>query len=457
VTDNGYKNFAHVPLDLATEYAAADAHQTLQLESVLKAELEKQHMTKLYHDIEFPLIDVLFDMAREGIYVDTNILLHIDEKITKDLAFLRSEIIALIGEQYQNINLNSPKQLAQLLFQDLKLPPQKKTMGKTIYSTDQEVLEALSLLHPVPALIVRYRELFKLKSTYIDTLPPYINHETGRIHSVFSQTAVATGRLASSEPNLQNIPTDSAHYKGLHIRSAFKPGKGHVFLSADYSQIELRVLAFLSQDVHLVHAFLKGEDIHQQTAAKLFDVSPEAVTSAQRQIGKRINFSILYGLTPYGLSKDLKIPFKDAKIYIEKYFAQYPGVSAWMDAVIDETKKNGYVTTYWGRRRYLPGIYEKNKTLYDLARRVAINTKAQGTAAELMKLGMINLHNTFKKHNLDAKILLQIHDELLISVSEDIQQKAEEVVKNTLEHVVDWNVPLVVSTRFGHDWQEVTK
>jgi DNA polymerase I len=457
VSANGYKTFADLPLDLATEYAAADAHQTLQLEPLLKEELKKQHMEKLYDDIEFPLIHVLFEMELIGIKLDTSILAAIDKKVTHDLATLKNEIISLVGDEFKNINLSSTKQLQHLLFDHLKLPPQKRTMGKTSYSTDQEVLEALSALHPIPALIVKYRELFKLKSTYLDALPTYINPEDGRIHSTFSQTAVATGRLASSHPNVQNIPTNTGHYKNLQIRSAFIPIEGNEFLSADYSQIELRVLAYLSQDKRLVEAFEKGEDIHRLTAAKLFNVPLAEVTHEQRQIGKRINFSILYGLTPYGLSKDLKIPFKDAKTYIEKYFAQYPEVSAWMDSIIEETKKHGYVTTHWGRRRYIPGIYEENKTLYDLARRIAINTKAQGTAAELMKIGMINLDKALKEHHLDAKILLQIHDELLLSVPKDQKEKTEKVVKETLENIVNWNVPLEVSTRFGRDWQEVTK
>ncbi|MGE0206240.1 MAG: DNA polymerase I [Candidatus Babeliales bacterium] len=457
VTDLGYKNFAEVPLDLATEYAASDAHQTLQLYPILQEELKKQGMEELYKTIELPLVQVLFDMEREGIYLDTAILAILDQRVSKDLEELRMKIITLLGDAYKDINLNSPKQLAQLLFEDLKLPPQKKTMGKTSFSTDVDVLEALSYLHPIPGLILKYRELFKLKSTYIDPLPSYINKETGRIHSSFSQTAVATGRLASSNPNLQNIPTNTAHYKDIHIRSAFKPKEGNVFLSADYSQIELRVLAYLSQDKALVQAFENNEDIHRATAAKLFDVNFDHVTHEQRQIGKRINFSILYGLTPYGLSQDLKIPFKDAKLYIEKYFAQYPQVSAWMDKVIEETKEHGYVTTYFSRRRYVPGIYESNKNLYDLARRIAINTKAQGTAAELMKLGMVNLDAAFKNNNLEAKILLQIHDELLISVPESQKKETELLVKCILEQVVAWNVPLVVTTRFGADWQDVTK
>lgn len=457
VTSNGYKHFGYVPLALATEYAAADAHQTLKLVSLLYKQLKEQHMEELCQDIELPLMNVLFVMEREGIYLDTQILHVIDEHVTKDLHTIKEKILALLPSSFQTINLNSPKQLAELLFDHLKLPPQKKTGGRTSFSTDQEVLEALSKLHPVPALIVRYRELFKIKSTYLDALPTYINPQTGRIHTTFSQTNVATGRLSSSDPNLQNIPTRSVHYGDLYIRSAFKATGDRVFVSADYSQIELRVLAYFSQDEALVNAFLQNQDIHKTTAAKLFDCPLDQVTSEQRQIGKRINFSILYGLTPYGLSKDLDISFNEAKVYIERYFAQYPHVQAWMESVVRETKEFGYVTTYWGRRRYIPGIYEQNKNLYDLARRVAINTKAQGTAAEIMKIGMIDLVQAFKKHTLDAHVRLQIHDEVLVSTSRRNMDQVQKIMKDVLEAVVSWNVPLIVDVRSGANWQEVTK
>lgn len=456
VQKNKYKNFSYVPLTLATEYGASDAHQTLQLWPLLEKQLQEQDMARLYYDIELPLLQVLLAMEEEGIFVDRDVLAQLDVVVSRDLNELREQIAALIGEEFKDINLNSPKQLEHLFFTHLQLPPQKKSSKKTGYSTDVEVLQELARLHPVPGLILKYRELYKLKSTYIDALPTYINKKTGKVHTDFSQTKVATGRLASSDPNLQNIPTHTPGYD-IHVRSAFKPEPGHVFLSADYSQIELRVLAYFSQDELLVESFLHDIDIHAQTAARLFDVPLNAVTNEQRQIGKRINFSILYGLTPFGLSKDLDIPFKEAKNYIEKYFAQYPKVQLWMDEVIAHTKECGYVTTLWGRRRYIPGIYEKNRMLYDLARRIAINTRAQGTAAEIMKLGMVNLSKAFKEHNLQAKMILQIHDELLISVPIAQKEQTEKLVKQVLESVVQWNIPLVVTTRFGADWQEVTK
>ncbi|MBI2775567.1 DNA polymerase I [Candidatus Dependentiae bacterium] len=457
VTNNGYKIFPQVPLKLATEYGAADAHQTLQLTSLLEHKLQDKGMEKLYHEIELPLVQVLTDMEKVGIELDLKVIEDLGERAAKDLKALQEKIISLIGDEFKEINLNSPKQLEALLFTHLKLPTQKKTTGKTGYSTDQEVLEELAQLHPVPGLIAKYRELFKLKSTYIDALPEYINPKTGRIHSTFSQTQVATGRLSSSDPNLQNIPTDSENFPDIQIRKAFKAPEGCVFLSADYSQIELRVLAEFSRDENLIESFLHNIDIHQQTASKIFGVARENVTHAQRQVGKRINFSILYGLTPYGLSKDLKIPLNDSKRYIDTYFAQYPRVSAWMEQVVEETKAKGYVTTYWGRRRYLPGIHEKNKNLFDLARRMAINTRVQGTAAELMKLGMIHIEKLLKEHRLSGKMVIQIHDELLLSVPENELEKTEKLVRETLEKVVLWKVPLEVSTRSGRDWFEVTK
>lgn len=449
------KNFSFCPLEDALYYAANDSLQTLKLTELFKKELAEQKMNDLYYKIELPLNQVLYEMECEGIYLDVAMLKKLGVEVDKELALLEEQILgfAPLPKGIAKLNLNSPKQMQELLFVQLGLPTQKKS-AKGGYSTDREVLEELSKLHPVPGLVLKYRELFKLKSTYIDALPEFVNPETKRIHTTFSQTSVATGRLSSFDPNLQNIPASGF---GIEIRAAFKPQEGHVFLSADYSQIELRVLAFLSKDENLTQAFLHNHDIHKETAARLFDVPLAEVTHEQRQIGKRINFSILYGLTPYGLSKDLGIPFKDAKQYIDKYFAQYPGVSAWMNGIIKSTERDGFVRTYWGRRRDIPAIYEKNRSLYEEAKRIAVNTVAQGTAAEIMKQGMIKLDAEFKKLGLDAKMILQIHDELLISVAKDQQEAAEKVVKEVLEHVVNWPIPLVVTTRVGADWKEVSK
>ncbi len=456
VKNNGYKDFSEVPLELATAYAAADAHQTMQLVPIMQDELKKVGLEDLYYNLEAPITTILYQMELAGISLDVPFLKKLDESIIRDIETIETEIAHQIGsESTEGINLNSPRQIEQLLFVRLGLPPQKKSAKGTGYSTDQEVLTALSKLHPVPSLLIKYRELTKLKSTYVDALPTYVNPKTGKIHTSFSQIAVATGRLASSDPNLQNIPTASGY--GILVREAFKADPGNVFISADYSQIELRVLAELSGDPALIEAFTHNVDIHSQTAARLFDVPLAGVTSQMRQLGKRINFSILYGLTPFGLSKDLDIPLRDAKLYIDKYFAQYPRVSEWMEQVVQETKEKGYVTTYWGRRRYIPGIYEKNASLYQEARRVAINTKAQGTAAEIMKWGMIRLDEALKRTDIPAEMVLQIHDELLIQAPQEQIQMVEELAKKELEAVVSWKVPLVVSVRHGSTWKEVTK
>ncbi len=456
VTKNNYQDFSHVPLTLATKYAAADAHQTFKLAKRLQSELEGTKINSLYREIDHPLCQLLYKMETEGISLDKRSLEQLNEKVVKDLDTVDLQINGLLGSIQGSINFNSPKQVEQLLFCQLGLPPQKKSQKGKKYSTNQEVLSKLSKIHPVPRLISKYRELYKLKSTYIDALPAYINSKTGKIHTTFSQTSTITGRLSSYEPNLQNIPADSSGY-GIEIRAAFKPEDKHLFLSADYSQIELRVMAYLSQDQKLTDAFLNNTDIHVQTASRLFDIPLEKVSNDQRQIGKRINFSILYGLTPYGLSRELDIPLKDAKYYIEKYFDQYPAVSAWMEKTIEQVKKQGFVETEWGRRRYIPGIYEKNRSLYEEARRIAINTRVQGTAAEIMKLGMINLNNALREQQLDAKIVLQIHDELILSIADNQLEQAQTIVKSILEGVVDWNVPLTVNLRAGSTWKEVSK
>jgi DNA polymerase-1 len=403
-----------------------------------------------------PLVPVLAAMEEEGIYLDVAELKKLGVVVQKQLVEIEDAILEKIGDKYAGINLNSPKQVGQLLFEDLKLPPQTKSKQKGGYSTDRETLRLLADFHPVPALILQYRELAKLKNTYIDALPEYVNPNTGKIHTSYNQVAVATGRLASSDPNLQNIPTDGA-IEGMQIRQAFKPSKGSLFFSADYSQIELRVLAHLSEDKHLIQSFLSDHDIHAETAARLFDVDLAAVTHDQRQIGKRINFSVLYGLTPYGLSKDLEIPFKEAKTYIDKYFKQYPGVSVWMESIIEFAKEHGYVETLWGRRRYVPGIYEDNQPLYQEARRIAINTVAQGTAAEVMKKGMIEVYKAIQERGIGAKIILQIHDELLLTIPESELEETKDLVQQILENVVQWKVPLKVTTRQGANWAEVTK
>lgn len=451
------QDFSEIPLQAATQYAAADAHQTLKLVPIFKEELKQQKLHDLYYDIELPTNDILVAMQQEGIFCDVEVLTHLSKQVDIDLKSIEKRIYDLAGKE---INLNSPKQVRELLFDTLKLTPQKKSGKGDSYSTDAEVLAILASEHDVPKMMLAYRELYKLKSTYIDALPTYINPKTHLIHTSWNQTVAATGRLSSSNPNLQNIPKDGLQYSAeydVDVRSAFKAKRGWTFISADYSQIELRVLAHLSKDKHLVHAFLSGQDIHVQTAAKMFGVGLKDVSGEQRGIGKRLNFSILYGLTAYGLSRDMLISYADAKKYIELYFEQYPGVSKWMEEVVEFVKKNGYTQTLYGRRRYLPGIYEKNKTLFDLARRMAINTPAQGTAAEVTKLGMIAFYKALNDQGLHAKILLQIHDELVVTCPNDEIEVVSTLLEKTLISAVCWDVPLEVSIREGKTWRDVTK
>lgn len=450
-----YHDFSYVPVYAAALYSCADSYQTYRLVDVIKKEFAANTtIAELYYSIEHPLIQVLYEMEKKGVYVDVDLLHNLGIAVTQKIEEIEQTINAVLGNE--KINLNSPRQIENLLFNVLKLVPQRKSKtGK--FSTDQEVLKALAEDHVIPALILKHRELMKLKTTYIDALPHYINKKTHKIHTTFSQTATATGRLASSNPNLQNIPVDAAVGYGIEVRAAFQADPGHVFISADYSQIELRVLAHLSKDTNLLNAFLTERDIHKETSARLFGVSFDEVTNEQRQLGKRINFSILYGLTPYGLSKDLGLSFKDAKRYIERYFEQYPQVSLWMKSVIEFTKKHGYVETLFGRRRYIPGIYEKNHTMYQEACRVAVNTVAQGTAAEIVKLGMLECKKRLAEQCPQASILLQIHDELIVAVPAEHNKQVEKIIKDALESVVQWNIALTVVTRSGVDWKQVTK
>jgi DNA polymerase-1 len=457
IKEHKAQDFSDIPVAAAVHYAAADAHQTLKLVSVFKKELQEQEMEQLFYDIELPVNDVLVAMQQEGIICDKEVLLHLSKQVDHDLKMIEQKIYQAAGK---NINLNSPKQVRELLFDTLKLPPQKKSGKGEVYSTDAQVLVVLAKDHEIPQMMLAYRELFKLKSTYIDALPNYINPATHRIHTSWNQTIVATGRVSSSNPNLQNIPKDGLEYGkeyDVDVRSAFKAKRGWSFISADYSQIELRVLAQLSKDKNLVDAFLTGKDIHVQTAAKMFDVKESDVSSQQRSIGKRLNFSILYGLTAYGLSRDMTISYADAKKYIELYFEQYPGVLKWMDDVVEFVKKTGYTKTLYGRRRYLPGIYEKNKNLFELARRIAINTPAQGTAAEVTKIGMIKFHKILQDQKLDGKILLQIHDELLVTCPDDQVEQTMKLLEKALVQAVDWDIKLEVSIRSGKNWRSVSK
>ncbi|RTL06884.1 DNA polymerase I [Candidatus Dependentiae bacterium] len=452
VSAHKYNTFAQVMLDDATLYAATDARQTMKLALLLNDLLVTQGLESYYHKIEHPLITVLYGMEKEGVFFDAAALAKLGETIQKTLSELEIEI-----KKYTNteINLNSPRQVEQLLFKELGLPPQKKSGKGTAYSTDHSVLQALAPLHQVPALLLQHRELSKIKNTYVDTLPSYINTKTGNIHTSFSQTMVATGRLSSSEPNLQNIPASGI---GLEVRAACKAKKDHVFIAADYSQIELRVLAHLSQDQALLDAFAQNKDIHTQTASGIFGVSESQVSQNQRQIGKKINFSILYGQGAYSLSKELHISHAEAQKYIDGYFAQYAQVKPWMQSIIQEAQLNGYVKTFWGRRRHIANINQKNQALAKEAQRIAVNTVVQGTASDIVKLGMIGLQTALAQLSPASSMVLQIHDEIVITTPIETKATVCGLMTDCLEKVpCDWAVSFKVGIRVGINWKEVSK
>ncbi|UCG93792.1 MAG: DNA polymerase I, partial [Candidatus Aerophobus sp.] len=450
---------SHYPLeDLALHYLGTDldkeAHPAKrakiisQLSELLEERLKKENLWELFLKIEMPLIEILAKIEERGIKVDKAALENFLKDIKKKRKEIQEEIYQEVGERF---NMNSSQQLSQILFEKMNLPTLKRI--KTGYSTNEEVLQTLSLLYPFVTKILEYRRLFKLESTYIRPFPELINPATGRIHTSFNQTVTATGRLSSSEPNLQNIPIRNK--LGQRLRRAFIPENGYVFLSADYSQVELRLLAHLSQDSNLKRAFAKNEDIHRETAAEIFGVLPLKVTPQMRRQAKVVNFGIIYGISAYGLSRDLGISQKEAEDYIEKYFDRYPKVKDYIEKTLREAREKQYVTTLLGRKRRLPGINSRNKRTREFAERTAMNTPVQGGAADLIKLAMINLDRRFKKEELGAYIILQIHDELLLEVPEVKIDQTRKIVKEEMERAMKLSVPLVVETKVGKNWGEM--
>ena len=414
----------------------------------MRAQLDKLGLTKLYEDIELPLVPVLFEMEQTGVFVNRDHLAEKAEVIGDRIKGLEDDIYTLAGKTFK---INSPKQLGTVLFEDLGLPPVKKT--KTGYSTNAEVLETLRYQHPIIECILSYRLWTKLKSTYLDGIAALIHPETGRVHTSFNQTVTATGRLSSSDPNLQNIPVRTE--QGKEIRALFEPGEGYdAMLSADYSQIELRLLAHMSQDENFIEAFREGQDIHARTAAEVFHVPIEDVTSEERRRAKAVNFGIVYGISDYGLSRDLHISRKEAAGYIDEYFTRYPGVKVFMDKVVEEAHQTGAVTTMYGRRRELPAIHSKNFNQRSLAERMAMNTPIQGTAADIIKIAMIRASRMLKDANVKSRILLQVHDELVLEVVKEEIPKVTEILKEAMEHAAELSVPLVVDVNVGKNWAE---
>lgn len=442
------KSFAEVPVPQATEYSGEDAEVVLRLKAKLEPRLEELALMPLFRDIEMPLVDVLRDMEITGVAVDVDFLHTMSEELSGQLDALVEEIYTLAGEPF---NVNSTQQVAHILFEKLGLPARKRT--KTGYSTDVGVLEDLARVHDLPKKLLDYRQLAKLKSTYVDALPKMIHPQTGRIHTSFNQTITATGRLSSSDPNLQNIPIRTGI--GRKIRRAFvAPDPDHVLLDADYSQIELRIMAHLSGDETMIAAFQQGEDVHTQTASLMFGVPLELVTSELRRRAKTINFGIIYGISSYGLARQLDIPVEEARTFIEGYFVQYPGVRAYMDRMIAEAREKGYVTTILGRRRYLSEIHSSNRQVREFAERTAINTPIQGSAADLIKLAMIHIFRRLGSEGLRTRMILQVHDELVFEVPNEEIDPARTLIVEEMEGALDLSVPIRVDVGIGDNWLE---
>ncbi|MGB9661258.1 MAG: DNA polymerase I [Moorellaceae bacterium] len=440
---------ALVPEKEPLKDAARRAYAVLHLHEVLAEKLRLASMEELYRGVEVPLTRVLASMERSGVAVDLPTLELMGTELDAALQKLTEEIYTLAGERF---NINSTKQLAFILFEKLGLPPIKRT--KTGFSTDSEVLEELALQHEIAARLVEYRQIMKLKSTYIDGLKPLINPRTGRLHTSFNQTVTATGRLSSSEPNLQNIPV--RWELGRRLRRAFVPrGPGRVLLAADYSQIELRILAHISGDEKLKEAFLLGEDIHARTAAEVFSVPLEEVTPEMRRAAKAVNFGIIYGISDFGLARDLGISRREAREYIERYFQRYPKVKAYLEQAVQRARETGYVTTLLGRRRYLPDLFSPNHNVRSFGERTARNTPIQGSAADIIKVAMVRIFRQLQDQGLKSEMILQVHDELIFDVPEEELRQVGLLVKEAMEQAIPLDIPLRVDLKYGPNWYDL--
>ncbi|MDK9709802.1 DNA polymerase I [Acidaminobacter sp.] len=449
VFGKGAKSVAlfEVELHQAAKLAQSNARAIFDLAVQMREEISSENMTQLFHEVEMPLVEVLASMEYEGFNVDLKEIEDMDLLITAKLGQLEAEIYELAGGPF---NIQSPKQLGEILFDRLGLPTQKKT--KTGYSTSHDVLEKLEKHHPIIALIMEYRTYSKLKSTYIDGLRQVINPETGRIHSSLNQTVAITGRLSSTEPNLQNIPVRLP--LGRRLRKVFLPSADHILVDADYSQIELRILAHFAKDAQLIHAFKNNLDIHTQTAAQVFDLKPEEVTSLERSRAKEVNFGIVYGMSDYGLSENLGITRKEARLYIDQYFAKYPNVKKYLDETIEQCRTHGYVTTILNRKRYIPDIHSKNFNLRSFAERTAMNTPIQGSAADIIKIAMVKVYQDLKKGGYKSRLILQVHDELLIDCVPEELEAVKALLKSDMESAVQLEVPIEVDMNSGSNWYE---
>jgi DNA polymerase-1 len=439
--------FEEVEVEKAIVYAAEDADITLRLAEKLEPMLAETGQEKLFHEVEMPLMEILADMEWAGVRIDPDFLGALSGELQGKLVQLEKEIFELAGGPF---NIGSPKQLGEVLFERLHLARGKKT--KTGWSTDVEVLTALAAEQPIAARILDYRSLSKLKSTYTDSLPKLIHPGTGRIHTSFNQTVTATGRLSSSDPNLQNIPIRTE--EGGRIREAFIPAEGNLLLSADYSQIELRVLAHMADETVLKESFAKGEDIHSRTASEVFGVFPEMVTPEMRRQAKTINFGVIYGMGAFSLGKDLGIPTREAQHFIDNYFARYPGIKGFMESKKEEARQKQYVTTLLGRRCAVPEINSQNGSIRSYAERNAINYPIQGSAADIIKVAMVAIHRRLAKEGLGARMVIQVHDELVFDVPEKEVDPVTALVREEMEGALSLSVPLRVEIGVGKNWRE---
>ena len=433
----------------ASRYAAEDADVTLRLHQTLWPKLEKEgRLPEVFRDIELPLVTVLSRIERNGTYVDATLLKHQSQFLAKRMAELQEKAFEIAGQEF---NLASPKQLGEILYEKLEIPVIKKT-PKGAPSTAEPVLQELALEYPLPQVIMDYRGVAKLKNTYTDKLPELINQRTGRVHTSYHQAVAATGRLSSSDPNLQNIPVRSE--EGRKIRQAFLAPKGRKIVACDYSQIELRIMAHLSGDKGLTDAFEKGLDIHRATAAEVWGKSLDEVSDNDRRNAKAINFGLIYGMSAFGLAKQLGLPRKEAQDYIDLYFERYPGVKRYMEETRAQASEQGYVETLFGRRLYLPEIRSSNGQRRQAAERTAINAPMQGTAADIIKMAMIKVHDWLDTTHFDAKMIMQVHDELVFEVADDQVEDLVKEVKVRMESAAELKVPLIVDAGIGENWDE---
>ena len=423
------------------------AYAIAKLKEVLNNELIKTEQVDVFEKIDMPLVEVLAKMQWEGMYVDKEELIDFGKELKAGIEDLTKKIYELAGEEF---NINSTQQLGVILFEKLGLTASKKT--KKGYSTDVDSLEKIKWEHPIVDKILEYRSLMKLNSTYVEGMLPYINVKTGRIHSYFHQTVTATGRISSTEPNLQNIPT--RFELGKKLRKVFKPRDGYVYVDADYSQVELRILAHISQDEHMLEAFRNNEDIHKQAASKVLGIPMEEVTKEQRSSAKAVNFGIVYGISDFGLGQQLGISRKKAKAYIEQYLEKYSGIDNFMKEIVDKAKEKGYVETLFKRRRYIQELSSNNYMVREFGKRAAMNTPIQGTAADIMKIAMVNLSKELEKSKIDAKIVLQVHDELILEVNEKDKEEAKKILKSSMENATELSVPLEVEVSEAKNWYD---